>query len=172
MENESIEIPEYEGLYTITRRGVITALPKPKHNNAISLLRVLKHQKDNNGYPTVRLYKNSVGKTYRLHSLLASLFIPNPDKLPCVNHIDGDKGNFSLGNLEWISFADNAKHAYQTGLKTNRGENQSRSKLTDAQVKEIRGLYPAIQQKDIAKMFNMSTSAIGAIIRKENWSHI
>ncbi|MHC5373615.1 HNH endonuclease [Enterococcus sp. LJL120] len=51
-----------------------------------------------------------------IHRLVAETFLPNPDNLPVVNHIDGNKGNPKLTNLEWVTFSDNAIHAFETGL--------------------------------------------------------
>ncbi len=71
---------------------------------------------DKDGYPTVGLWENGKRYDYHLHRLLALCFIPNPDNLPCINHIDGDKSNYSLTNLEWCTYRHNAKHAMRTGL--------------------------------------------------------
>lgn len=72
--------------------------------------------KDNVGYLQVKLSKN--GKWYykRVHRLVAEAFIPNPDNLPQVNHIDGDKINNDISNLEWISNKDNTQHGYDNNL--------------------------------------------------------
>lgn len=52
-----------------------------------------------------------------MHLLLAKCFIPNPDNKPQINHIDGNKYNFSLDNLEWVTIAENAQHAFKNGLR-------------------------------------------------------
>ena len=56
-------------------------------------------------------------KNYRLHRILATLFIPNPENKPEVNHIDGNKANYSLDNLEWCTRKENVQHAIKTGLR-------------------------------------------------------
>lgn len=66
---------------------------------------------DNQGYPFV------LGRS--LHILVARAFIPNPLRLPCVNHKDGVKTNAAVSNLEWISYAGNAQHAVTAGLRSN-----------------------------------------------------
>lgn len=70
-------------------------------------------------YFTVRLGTKKDGKSYCVHRLLAELFVPNPNGYEVVDHIDGDKGNCSLSNLEWCSSSENNRRAYETGLKKN-----------------------------------------------------
>jgi HNH endonuclease len=57
---------------------------------------------------------------YRMHQLVASAFIPNPEDKPHVNHKDGVRNNNKLSNLEWVTRAENMQHAYDTGLNTNK----------------------------------------------------
>jgi hypothetical protein len=60
---------------------------------------------------------NSKKKIYpSTHRLVALAFIPNPNNKPCVNHIDGDKQNNCVSNLEWLNWDENTNHAWQTGL--------------------------------------------------------
>lgn len=66
------------------------------------------------GYVTVR---DCEGKIWLLHRLMAECFIPNPENKPVVNHIDGDKSNYRLDNLEWATHGENQLHAYRVGLK-------------------------------------------------------
>lgn len=69
-----------------------------------------------NGYLTVRLSNNGKVVNYSVHRLLAEAFIPNPENKPCVNHKDGNKLNNSLDNLEWVTYAENTKHATRIGI--------------------------------------------------------
>ena len=93
--------------HTIREDGVVVS----------RLGRIVKHQISKNGYVRVELWADGVGKKYLLHRLLAQTFIPNPSDKPQVNHIDGDKLNNSLSNLEWVTQSENQKHAYSTGLQ-------------------------------------------------------
>ena len=74
-----------------------------------------------NGYITVSLYMCKTKKSPReyLHRLIGKAFVPNPNNLLCMNHIDGDKTNNSPSNLEWCSKGHNNKHAYRNGLRKN-----------------------------------------------------
>lgn len=70
-----------------------------------------------NGYFTVGLRKNKTVATTCIHRLVAEAFIPNPENKPCVNHIDGNKHNNHVSNLEWNTYSENNYHAFKIGLK-------------------------------------------------------
>ena len=75
-------------------------------------------------YKYVTLNKGKSQFTVAVHRLLAIHYIPNPQGKEQVNHIDGNKYNNDLSNLEWVTRSENVKHAYDTGLKTGLfGEN-------------------------------------------------
>lgn len=65
----------------------------------------------NRGYLTVKLCKDKTIRSIGVHRLVAEAFIPNPDNLPCVDHIDGNKLNNNVENLQWISHSDNMRKA-------------------------------------------------------------
>lgn len=75
--------------------------------------RVIKPYADRAGYYRVEC----AGRKYLVHRLLAQTFIPNPEGKETVNHIDGNKTNNSLDNLEWATRSENQLHAYRTGLQ-------------------------------------------------------
>lgn len=70
-----------------------------------------------NGYPQVTLYKRNRGTKFYIHRLIALSFIPNPDNLPEVNHIDSNRTNNSIDNLEWVSSSGNSNHAVTKGQR-------------------------------------------------------
>lgn len=73
------------------------------------------------GYKSVglRIFENGVSKQtlFKVHRLVAEYFIPNPENKPVVNHIDGNKQNNIVTNLEWATVGENTRHAYRTGLE-------------------------------------------------------
>jgi hypothetical protein len=73
--------------------------------------KILKHNVSTNGYIAICLCKNGKPKLFRLHRLLAENFISNPLKKPQVNHIDGNRKNNNLDNLEWVTISENMLHA-------------------------------------------------------------
>lgn len=68
-----------------------------------------------NGYEVIDLYCGSVRRRFRVHRLVADAFIPNPYNKPEVNHIDGDKRNNRVNNLEWVTRQENIAHTVKCG---------------------------------------------------------
>ena len=162
------DIKEYKGFYAITESGEVWAYPNPKKGRWKEG-RFLKTWLIGNGYKTVMLYKNLIPKKFLVHRLVALTYIPNSKNLPEVNHVDGNRLNNNLENLEWISVRDNHSHAWRNGLyDKNIGQNHYRSKLSDKQIKEVRNLYKkGIKGKEIAERFNVSPSFIYRVVRNK-----
>lgn len=103
-------IPEYEKEYTIEENGAVTRIESQ---------RVIQPSiNKQTGYLYVSLWKNNIGKTYSVHRLVAQVFLPNPQNLPVINHIDSNRINPHKDNLEWVSQADNIQHGYDFGFMT------------------------------------------------------
>lgn len=95
------DIPEYEGIYKISNLGRV----KSKNKIRKPYLR------KTTGYCYVTLSKNNKVKCYSIHRLVANSFIDNIEKKPYVNHIDGNKQNNNVKNLEWVTQKENVIHA-------------------------------------------------------------
>jgi len=81
---------------------------------------VLKPMKHSNGYSCIYLYKDGEKrKSFKIHRLVAIAFIENKENKECVNHMDGNKKNNNVKNLEWATKSENLKHAYRKGLKSS-----------------------------------------------------
>ena len=80
----------------------------------------IKPSNNYNNYKVITLRNNGVKKQFRVHRLVAESFIPNLDNKEHVNHIDGNKANNSVSNLEWATALENNVHAYKTKLKTGK----------------------------------------------------
>ena len=104
---------------------------------------------------------------FRVHRMVAEAFIPNPDEKPFINHIDGDKTNNYVSNLEWCTKQENAQHALKTGLLN------SFVKLTEDQVKEIRYEYNKnITITELSKQYCVDRKTIKDIINYKIWKHV
>ena len=78
---------------------------------------------DKYGYERVVLTKDGIRKTYSVHKLVALAFIPNPENKTTINHIDGNKRNNNVSNLEWATEKENQNHKWKNGLANyNRDE--------------------------------------------------
>lgn len=103
------EIIGYEGHYSIDEHGIILNMKSKIYK---------KPNIANTGYYVITLYKNNKSKTYLLHRLIAIHFIPNPNNKPCINHIDGNRLNDELSNLEWVTHQENMVHAWRYRKRT------------------------------------------------------
>ncbi|OPZ22220.1 MAG: NUMOD4 motif protein [bacterium ADurb.BinA186] len=123
------------------------------------------------GYFYIGLSKDGKSKMHRVHRLVASAFIPNPNNYPTVNHIDGNKFNNCSENLEWASHKQNVLHAITTGLRKPIF-GSSRAGLKEEDALTIREMYrKGESQSRIAKIFKISQSGVSSIIRKRSWKN-
>lgn len=113
-------IKDYEGLYEVSNQGRIKRVSGWKGQNGAYIQAsgiIGENNIKKNGYKGVVLCKNGKCKSFLIHRLVAQTFIPNPHNLPQVNHIDGDKTNNCVENLEWVTPQQNVRHAFDKGLK-------------------------------------------------------
>lgn len=115
MEEKWKDIPGYEGIYQVSNTGKIKSVSHYTRNNTNGGMRltkgkILSQYKMPNGYLQVKLSKNEVREKHYVHRLVASVFINNVNNMSDVNHIDGDKENNCIDNLEWCSHKDNQIH--------------------------------------------------------------
>lgn len=104
------DIPGYEGLYQISSKGRVKRILYRNQYATLILPRIMKLDPNDRGYLRVTLTKNGNRTQFRVHRLVAQCFIPNPDELPEVNHIDMNKSNNNVDNLEWCTRDYNMKH--------------------------------------------------------------
>ena len=102
------DIPTWEDIYELNENGEV--------RNKITG-NYIKGDINNAGYYRVCLYKKPRKERYFRHRLVAELFIPNPNNLPEVNHINGDKSKNCAFNLQWCNRTHNEREAHRTGIK-------------------------------------------------------
>jgi len=120
-------------LYQVSNFGRVKSLTRLSKQNHLLPERFLKTN-ENDRYLRVDLWKDGKHKFYEVHRLVAAAFIANPENKPVVNHIDGDKHNNKVNNLEWCTVSENNKHAYNTGLAK---QNKTPIKATNIKTGEI-----------------------------------
>lgn len=174
-QDERRPIPDYEGLYEMDQNGNVYAMFafrqwKPGRLNKTRI--------SPEGYVTTVLTKDGVGKTRTIHRLLMLTWRPveNSRQLE-VNHIDGDKTNNDLSNLEWVTHHENMMHMFRVlrSWEKNqvRGVTHGRAKLTEDDVREIRQLFAGgLSRKILAERFGVSTTNITFIVKRKLWPHI
>ena len=109
-------IKDYEGLYEISNTGKVKSLKKTRLNNTSIEEHIMKPSINHNGYLRVELSNNGKRKSYLIHRLVANAYIPNSNIKLQINHIDGNKQNNNLNNLEWCTPQDNVIHSWKYGL--------------------------------------------------------
>lgn len=165
------DVVGYEGFYQVSYLGRV----KSFYQNGIRILKPV--YANNPGYYVVNLTKNGVSKTHYVHILVAKAFIPNPENKSYVNHIDGNKLNNFVENLEWATPHENSQHAWRIGLvESKTGTANKHSKLTPEQVRYIRDNYKPRDKEfgleALAKKFKVARSTIYFIISHRTYKDV
>lgn len=133
----------YEQLYEVSSLGRIKSLSKqrklPTGELYVTKEKIINFHVDiKRGYCQLELSNGIKGVNRKIHRLVALSFIENPNNYPQVNHIDGNKNNNCVENLEWCNNSMNQIHAYKLGLRNSKqGEDHHNSKLTNKERQEI-----------------------------------
>ena len=136
-------------------------------------LKKMKPVKQKHGYYLVHLHFN--GKSYYrwLHRMVAECFIENKDNKPEVNHIDGDKSNNRVENLEWVTCKENIEHAFRSNLR-GVGERAANAKLTEKQVRKICEMLEDnyLTMREISEIIGCNYHQVFEIKTKKSWTHV
>lgn len=153
------EIPEVEG-YEASHKGEIRNKKTGK---------ILHQFLGKDGYLRIQI----AGKTRLVHRIIADTYLRKIDEKNFVNHMDGDKQNNNVGNLEWVTRSENMVHAYTHGLKNSTGTNNGRSKLKMSDVVFIRENYVPGDKEfgatALAKKYGVARQTISAVASGQNW---
>lgn len=119
--------------------------------------------------------RKSISKCLKVHRLVALTFIENPDNKPDVNHIDGNKLNNHVSNLEWVTESENMLHASQTGLTPYEkitGEKNGSAKITWEIARKIRKMKSdnsKLSGKKISVILNISSDIVKSVLSNKTW---
>ena len=160
-----IESPIFGERYLVNEHGDVYSKYSKK---------IISKRLDRYGYLRCNLYFKGDYKTPTIHRLVAMAFIPNPDNKPQVNHIDGDKLNNHVSNLEWVTNEENISHGYSMGLLEGKsGEENPSSTITEEDVIQICDMLESgISSIGIHRKLDISISIIEHIKYRNTWKHI
>ncbi len=168
---EKVDIKGYEGRYSIDENREVYSLPKSGSGGHSG--KVLKQMVSGRGYAYVILRKNNIATHKFIHKEMAIAFIPNPDNKPQVNHIDGNKLNNALNNLEWCTAKENSQHAVRTGLLKMNGVDNPQNKYSNRLVIKMRKLHElGFKTKTLSKIFGIHQTYVSQIVFYKRWKHI
>ena len=188
------DIPGYEGLYAVTRDGQVWSYPKQRSSKFGKWMTLQIHVNNRDrlkprSHYNVGLFKDKKRKLCQVHRLVGLAYIPNPDNLPQINHIDGNSLNNWDWNLEWATGFGNMQHAQDTGLLNQYTEKQrkarsesgkitgpmngmkSRRKFSFAEAECIRKIYKFSKKsyKAMARAYNCSDNTIRNICNNKSY---
>lgn len=161
-------VPGYEGLYEASEDGQIRSLPRRTTSG-----KVLSQQVNNSGYLRV-----SIGTRYLyVHHLVAAAFIGSRPDRRDVNHKNGIKTDNRADNLEYVTRAENMRHARDNGLHNNYGDGHYNAKLTAKDVAEMRDAHEKVGLTDDmypvwADAFGVNIRTIKDVIEGKTWGSV
>ncbi|WP_235995148.1 NUMOD4 domain-containing protein [Secundilactobacillus yichangensis] len=156
----------YEQYYLVSNLGRVKSKPRKVHFGKQSRSvgnNILKFNDNGHGYMQVTLSVNNHHKNLYVHRMVAEAFIPNPLKVEQINHIDANKWNNKVSNLEWVTSKENIDHAIKNGL-TPMGSHSVRAKLTRLQARSIKREYLiGIPSDIISKHYGCPVGTVNSI---------
>lgn len=127
------------------------------------------------GYVGIRLCLNGKHKSFLIHRLVALSFVRNINGEKEVNHIDSNRNNNNVNNLEWCNKSNNMKHAFSNGFASRAGSKNSQSKLSEKQVRIIKHIFTISNHtsiKKIAEIFKVGLTTIYEIRSGAAWKNV
>ena len=153
-----LPIEGYEEFYEVSNLGRVRSLERTviKKNGVKRKVsgKILK-PRVTRGYLIVELCKNGIRRYFLIHRLVATAFIPNPDKKLCVNHLDENKQNNSVENLEWCTVQENNNY----GTRTKRSSEKHKKAVLCVELNQI---FPSLT--DAAKQLCLSVGNISHVL--------
>ena len=136
----------------------------------------LKARKNEDGYAVVTMGNKRIKRSTKfVHRIVAALFLPNPKNLSDVDHLDNNRMNPDVGNLEWVTHEENVKRAYERGGHVGRitGEKNPKARLTPEFVLMLREEYKAgVTIQEMADNYGLPWNTVGNAVKKITWKHL
>lgn len=167
--------PGHEIKYRVSTFGNVKSVPYYRMDGVFQRGKLLSQFPASNGYSYVWIWDGGKRYKYNVHRLIAKAFLKNPDNKFTVNHINGNKRDNRIENLEWATSKENIAHAWESGLSKARvGVDVATHKFTPEQVLEVREIWSkgGITQKALSRKFKMCPMTVCLIVNRKIWSHI
>jgi hypothetical protein len=164
------DIIGYEGLYQVSNIGRVKTMARLHREDRpyMKKERLMNPPVNSSGYPQVCLYKGKKGVIQSVHRLVATAFLERKPEDRVINHIDGNKQNNRIDNLEWCTYGHNQAHAIRTGLIVlPKGEDAYNARITNLQRLSIPTMYAeGITQRQIARIMGIAQQTVSKIVAK------
>jgi len=163
------DIPEHEGLYQVSSLGRVKSLERyaimPRGRERLIKERYLSACDDGGGYLQLNLSKNGKSKISKVHKLVSRSFLGEPNGL-VVNHIDGDRRNNIIENIEYVSVRENTTHGKNTkktytGARFHKRHNRWYSHISIKGVKKYLGCFKTEKEAAVAYKDALTTYGVG-----------
>ena len=167
MSENWLPVPGYEGSYEVSDCGRVRSYLRPP-----GIARVLTPVSRKLGHQYVALTRNGTTKTLAVHRLVLLAFVGPPPPRHITGHWDGNPANNHIGNLNWITYAQNEADRHRHG-RVPFGELNCNAKLTADQVRDIRRRHQeGSAHRKLAREFKMSRPTISSIVNGLTWRHV
>lgn len=135
----------------------------------------IKQRPNRDGYATFTAGKKGNRKSVKTHRIVGELFIPKPNGLDELDHLDSNRMNPSASNLEWVTHQENINRAYARGSHIGRavGEKNPRASLNERIVRKLRSQYDSgISIGKLSSMYYIPWSTVYNVVKRKTWKHI
>ena len=160
------DIEGFEGKYQVSNMGRVKSL----NYNHTGKERILKAGKSNIGYLQVDLCKDGKGKSYKIHRLVAQAFIPNPENYNEINHVDENKENNRVENLEWCDRSYNCNYGTRNKKSAEKRRNDLKMSKPVVGINKVSGLileFPSA--KEASRVTGVNQSSISACCKGKRY---
>lgn len=127
---------------------------------------------NNAGYQNISLGGGKKNKRF-IHRMVAECYIENPNNYEEVNHINNNRSDNRVENLEWCTTQMNTEHTRKQG-RNSKGEEHAHSKVTETDVKEIRKIYAnrELSQAKLGAKYGLCQQTVWEIVHNKIWKHV
>jgi len=170
------DIKGYENYYQVSNIGNVRSLDRTVPHPVMGFKKgkPCKQHPNHNGYMRVGLHKLGNREQEFVHKLVGQAFVSNPNSKPQINHIDGDKLNNNVENIEWCTNKENCIHASNLGLRNPvRGIEHHNAKMNPEKVKDLRKKRDeGWSYKQLCDLFGITKGVVGQIYHKRTWAYV